>query len=181
MRDEAFDRERQVDVGRLGTDPELAALTPQWLSRAQTLRYSYQFDWLGVPIIQYPQDIVAMQEIVWSVRPDLIVETGVARGGSAIFYASMLELLALCGGAPDAEVLAVDIDIRPGNRHAIEAHPLSRRISLMQGSSTAAEIIDEVHRRAAGKERVLVCLDSNHTHAHVLDELRAYAPLVSIG
>ena len=143
--------------------------------------YSYNFSWLGRPIIQYPQDIVAMQEIIWRVQPDLILETGIAHGGSLIFSAAMLELNAACGGPADAEVLGLDIDIRAHNRAAIEAHPMFKRISMIEGSSVAPEVVEQVRRKAAGKRSVLVCLDSNHTHAHVLAELEAYAPLVTLG
>src|SRR5437763_2915273 len=134
-----------------------------------------------LPIIQYPQDILAIQEIIWSIQPDLIIETGIAHGGSLIFSASMLELNAVCGGPGDGEVLGIDVDIRTHNRDAIEAHPLFKRISMLQGSSIATEIIQEVRAKAAGRQRVLVCLDSNHTHDHVLAELRAYGPLISVG
>jgi cephalosporin hydroxylase len=144
-------------------------------------QYSYNFSWLGRPIIQYPQDIIAMQELIWSIQPDLIIETGIAHGGSLIFSASMLELNAACGGPQDAEVLGVDIDIRAHNREAIEAHPMFKRTSMIEGSSIAPEIIEQVKLKAAGKQRVLVCLDSNHTHDHVLAELEAYAPLTSVG
>ena len=122
-----------------------------------------------------------MQELIWAVQPDLIVETGIAHGGSLIFSASMLELNAACGGPADARVVGVDIDIRAHNRAAIEAHPLARRITMLQGSSVAPEIVAEVQRLAASRKRVLVALDSNHTHAHVLAELEAYAPLTSVG
>jgi cephalosporin hydroxylase len=122
-----------------------------------------------------------MQELIWSIQPDLIIETGIAHGGSLIFSASMLELNAACGGPQNAEVLGVDIDIRAHNREAIEAHPMAKRISMIQGSSIAPEVIDQVKTKASGKQRVLVCLDSNHTHDHVLAELQAYAPLTSLG
>jgi cephalosporin hydroxylase len=143
--------------------------------------YSYNFSWLGRPIIQYPQDIVAMQEIIWRVRPDLIIETGIAHGGSLIFSAAMLELNAACGGPADAGVLGIDIDIRAHNRAAIESHPMFKRISMIEGSSIEADVVARVRQQAAGKRSVLVCLDSNHTHAHVLAELHAYAPLVTVG
>jgi len=144
-------------------------------------QYSYRFSWLGRPIIQYPQDIVAMQEIIWSVQPDLIIETGIAHGGSLIFSAAMLELNAACGGNPDAAVLGIDVDIRAHNRAAIEAHPMAKRIAMLEGSSVAPEIIAEVHKRAESKRRILVSLDSNHTHEHVIAELDGYAPLTTIG
>lgn len=155
-------------------------------------KYSYNFSWLGRPIIQYPQDIVAMQELIWSIRPDLIIETGIAHGGSLIFSASMLAMLDMVDNmesdvaviAPKAskrKVLGIDIDIREHNRAAIEAHPMFSRIQMIQGSSVAPEIIGQVHAIAKDYQRVLVCLDSNHTHDHVLAELEAYAPLTSIG
>lgn len=154
-------------------------------------KYSYNFSWLGRPIIQYPQDIVAMQEIIWSIRPDLIIETGIAHGGSLIFSASMLALLDMCDAIESgmtidpknsrSKVLGIDIDIREHNRVAIEAHPMSSRIQMIQGSSIAPEIIAQVQALAKDYQRILVCLDSNHTHDHVLAELEAYAPLASIG
>ncbi|WP_368670749.1 cephalosporin hydroxylase family protein [Limnothrix sp. PR1529] len=144
-------------------------------------KYSYNFTWLGRPVIQYPQDIVAVQELIWSIQPDLIIETGIAHGGSLIFSASMLELNAACGGPQDAEVLGLDIDIREHNREAIESHPMFKRISMIQGSSIDSQVVDLVHQKATSKERILVCLDSNHTHDHVLAELEAYAPLVTPG
>ena len=136
---------------------------------------------MGRPIIQYPQDIVAMQEIIFSVKPDLIIETGIAHGGSLILYASLLELNAACGGPAEARILGVDIDIRTHNKEAIEAHPMSKRIEMVQGSSISSEIIDAVKAKAQGKQRIMVVLDSNHTHEHVLAELEAYAPLVTKG
>jgi cephalosporin hydroxylase len=144
-------------------------------------KYSYNFSWLGRPVIQYPQDIVAMQEIIWQVQPDLIIETGIAHGGSIIFYASMLELNAVCGGPKEARVLGIDIEIRSHNRKAIEEHPMFCRISMIEGSSIGSDVIELVMQKARNKERVLVCLDSNHTHQHVLSELEAYAPLTTIG
>ena len=154
-------------------------------------QYSYNFEWLGRPIIQYPQDIVAMEEIIWQVRPDLIIETGIAHGGSLIFSASMLALLDICDAIEQKKsidpskssrkVLAVDIDIRAHNREAIEAHPMASRIQMIQGSSIAPDIVDQVKKIAADYRTVLVCLDSNHTHEHVLAELKAYGPLVTKG
>lgn len=160
---------------------KLAHTAAIFMTASTTPKYSYNFSWLGRPIIQYPQDIVAMQEIIWSIQPDLIIETGIAHGGSLIFSASMLELNAACGGPQNAEVLGIDIDIRTHNRKAIEAHPMFKRIVMIQGSSIAREIITQVQAKAKDKQRVLVCLDSNHTHEHVLAELEAYAPLTSVG
>lgn len=178
---EQFKRECAEEVAVQGADVALGCASGAWVNLANARKYSYHFEWLGRPIIQYPQDIISMQETIWSVQPDLIVETGIAHGGSLIFFASMLELNAACGGPDNAEVLGVDIDIRAHNREAIEAHPMFKRISMIQGSSIAPEIIDQVKAKAAGKQRVLVCLDSNHTHDHVRAELEAYAPLTSVG
>ena len=122
-----------------------------------------------------------MQELIWSIQPDLIIETGIAHGGSLIFLASMLELNAACGGPSNASVLGIDIDIRPYNRAEIESHSMFKRIFMIQGSSTDPNVIEQVRIEAEGKQRVLVCLDSNHTHDHVLAELQMYAPLVSVG
>ena len=138
--------------------------------------YSYNFKWLGRPIIQYPQDIMAMQEIIWEVQPQLIIETGIAHGGSLIFSASMLQLL---GG--EGQVLGIDVDIRAHNRVAIEKHPMARRITMLEGSSVDEKLLEQVRKFAQGKRPVLVTLDSNHTHEHVLRELQAYAPLVTKG
>lgn len=138
-------------------------------------KYSYNFSWMGRPVIQYPQDMMAMQEIIWKVKPDLIIETGIAHGGSLIFSASMLELIG------KGEVVGIDIDIRPHNRKEIEEHPMAKRIKTIEGSSVAPEVVAQVKAMAAGKETVLVCLDSNHTHEHVLAELYAYADLTTVG
>lgn len=143
--------------------------------------YSYNFSWLGRPIIQYPQDIVAMQELIWEVKPDLIIETGIAHGGSLIFSASMLALLEICGEIEKGEVLGIDIDIRAHNKAAIEAHPMGKKITMFQGSSIDEEMIKKVHDFAKRGGKILVCLDSNHTHEHVLAELNAYASLASVG
>ncbi len=171
-----FDERNRAFIARMGQDERLAAQTRSWFESSVRHEYSYHFSWMGLPVIQYPQDLVAMQELIWEVKPDLIIETGVARGGSLIFYASMLEL---AGG--NGRVVGVDIDIRPHNRTAIEAHPMMRRITLIQGSSVAPDVVAQVRELARGCERVLVALDSNHTHAHVLAELEAYAPLVTKG
>ncbi len=163
----------------------------QWIADTAATQYSYNFSALGRPIIQFPQDMVALHEIIWEVRPDLIVETGIAHGGSLIWNASMLALLEYCDAAeagrtvdpasPAGTVLGIDIDIRAHNRTAIEAHPMAGRINMLQGSSVDPVIIDEVRAVAAKHERVLIILDSNHTHEHVLAELEAYAPLTSVG
>jgi cephalosporin hydroxylase len=176
-----FELEVQQRLDDNGRNEELKASAAAFMHASTVPKYSYNFAWMGRPIIQYPQDIVAMQEIIWRVQPDLIIETGIAHGGSLVFSASMLELNAACGGPKDARVLGVDIDIRPHNRQAIEEHPMFRRIDMIQGSSIAPEIIQQVRAKAQGKPRVLVCLDSNHTHEHVLAELHAYAMLATVG
>jgi cephalosporin hydroxylase len=175
-----FDQEVQQRIAAIGADETLKVRAAEFMEASLAPKYSYNFSWLGRPIIQYPQDMVAMQEIIWQVQPDLIIETGIAHGGSLIFSASMLELIASCTGN-QGEVLGLDIDIRPHNRAAIEAHPLFKRITMLEGSSISDDIIAQVKAKAAGKQRVLVCLDSNHTHDHVLAELEAYAPLTSVG
>jgi len=175
-----FRDECNQEINIQGQDESVNISALNFIKTANPLKYSYHFEWLGRPIIQYPQDIVAMQELIWKLQPDLVIETGIAHGGSLIFYASMLELNAVCGGYQHAEVLGIDIDIRAHNRQAIEAHPMFKRISMIQGSSIAPEIIEQVKEKAAGKQKILVCLDSNHTHDHVLAELEAYAPLVSV-
>lgn len=176
-----FQQEVKDRIDSYENDESLKSDAADFMRSSIAGRYSYNFSWLGRPIIQYPQDMVAMQELIWSIQPDLIIETGIAHGGSLIFSASMLELNAVCGGPGDALVLGVDIDIRPHNRLAIEAHPLSRRIEMIQGSSVASDVVDQVRARVEGRQRILVCLDSNHTHDHALAELQAYAPLVSVG
>lgn len=169
----------------------LAAAAHTFTVESARAKYMYNFAWLGRPIIQYPQDMVAVEEIVWQVKPDLIIETGIAHGGSLVYSASLLALLDLCEaieagttldpGCSKRRVIGIDIDIRAHNRAAVEAHPLASRIEMIQGSSIAADVVEQVRRRAQGFKRVLVCLDSNHTHDHVFAELEAYAPLTSMG
>ena len=154
-------------------------------------KYSYNFEWLGRPIIQYPQDMVAMQEIIWKVKPDLIIETGIAHGGSLILSASLLALLEYCEAQenglmldpnkPSRKVIGIDIDIREHNRRAIEEHPMSSRIEMFQGSSIDPNIVKKIHLKAKEAKCVMVCLDSNHSHEHVLAELNSYGSLVSSG
>lgn len=177
---EQFSEEVLHNISGLGADGDLHKKSIEWLNQSAKHKYTYNFKWLGRPIIQLPQDMIAMQEIIWEVKPDLIIETGIAHGGSLVFSAAMLELLAACGGG-EGEVLGVDIEIRPHNRAAIEAHPMKKRITMIEGSSSAPEIIAQVYEKARDKKRVLVILDSNHTHEHVLAELNAYAKLTTIG
>lgn len=173
---EEFRLERKRAIDGMSRDEELRRMTRAWFDRSCTHGYSYNFTWMGRPIIQYPQDIVALQEIIFRVQPDLIVETGIAHGGSLVLYASLLELL---GG--DREVVGIDVEIRPHNREALEAHPLFRRMHLIEGSSIDPAIAGRVCERARLRSRVLVVLDSNHTHAHVARELELYSPLVAPG
>ena len=160
---------------------EFEMLTGQWMEESVRQRYSYGFTWLGRPVIQYPQDLIALQELIWAVKPDLIIETGIAHGGSLVFTASVLELNAACGGPNNAAVIGIDVDIRQHNRAAIEAHPLSKRIQMVEGSSLDSNVINNVKSIAASRENILVCLDSNHTEEHVLGELDAYGLLTSVG
>ncbi len=179
---EKFRMERIEGIAEQGKDEEARRLSQAWISHPGLHQYSYNFSWLGRPIIQYPQDIVAMQELIFTVQPDLIIETGIAHGGSLILYASLLELNAMCGGQQNFSVLGIDIDIRAHNREAIEAHPIFQRghITMLEGSSIDADMVAKVHKFAAPYKRIMVLLDSNHTHEHVFSELTAYAPLVSV-
>jgi cephalosporin hydroxylase len=186
-----FTKEVADRVTGYEANDELRSAAAAFMHASTQPKYSYNFSWQGRPIIQYPQDMVAMQELIWQVKPDLIVETGIAHGGSLIFSASMLALLDMCDAVVSGQpldprvsarkVLGVDIDIRAHNRAAIEAHPMASRIQMIQGSSIAPEVVHQVHEIAADYKRVLVCLDSNHTHDHVLAELKAYASLASVG
>ncbi len=171
-----FEHQKRASIESQGRDEHLRSLSRAWFDASIPHRYTYNFTWLGRPIIQYPQDIVAMQELIWAVAPDLIVETGIAHGGSLVMYASILELL---GG--DRRMLGIDVDIRSHNRTAIETHPLAHRIEMIEGSSVDERIAEQVHEHARGRARVMLVLDSNHTHEHVLRELQLYSPLVRTG
>lgn len=176
MSSDEFESRNEAMIDAMGQDAELRTKTDQWLNHCSRYEYSYHFKWMGRPVIQFPQDLIALQEIIWETKPELIVETGVARGGSLIFYASLLELI---GG--NGRVVGIDVDIRDHNRHEIEQHPMYKRITLLDGSSTDDGILQQVRTIAADARRVLVVLDSNHTHAHVLRELQLYSPLVRAG
>jgi len=171
-----FFAEVAANIEGLKEDTDVQALSRIWLREVTRHKYAYNFTWMGRPLIQFPQDMIAMQEIVWRVRPDLIIETGVAHGGSLIYYSSLLELLGNNG-----RVIGVDIDIREHNRIELEKHPMFKRLDLIQGSSIDPAVADKVARLAEGRKSVLVVLDSNHTHDHVLNELKLYAPLVTRG
>ena len=162
-----FELERAEAIKAMGEDQELRQKSLDWMLHADKYKYTYNYSWMGRPIIKYPNDILILQEMIWSLKPDYIVETGIAHGGSIIFSASMLELLG------HGEVIAVDIDIRKHNRDEIEKHPMNKRITMIEGSSIDPEIVNAIKEKVKGK-KVLVCLDSNHTHEHVLEELRMY-------
>jgi cephalosporin hydroxylase len=151
----------------------------QWFEQSIALKYSYHFNWMGLPIIQYPQDMIAVQQIIWETKPDVIIETGIARGGSLIFHASLLELNATCGAAANAKVVGIDIDIREKNRNAINEHPMAPRIKMIEGSSVDLSVVEQVAELTREASSVMVCLDSNHSHDHVFKELEIYAPLVT--
>lgn len=171
-----FEKRNREHVRKMAEDVSLRNLTRRWFEKSSRYEYSYHFTWLGRPIIQFPQDMIAMQEIIWQVKPDLIIETGIAHGGSLIFYASVLDLIGANG-----QVLGIDIDIREHNRVEIEKHPMSKRIVMIEGSSIDDDVVRQVYDFAKGKNQILVALDSNHTHHHVLKELQSYSPLVTKG
>ena len=171
-----FEEERRLRIEGNPREADLVRASTDFMIASTRKKYSYNFTWLGRPIIQYPQDIVAMQEIVWRIRPDLIVETGVAHGGSVIFYASMMELIGQNG-----LVIGIDIEVRKHNRIEIEKHPMARRIKLIEASSVNVATSRQVEEEALKRKCVMVVLDSNHTHQHVLNELKLYSPLVSLG
>jgi cephalosporin hydroxylase len=171
-----FKQERAADIAEMAADEELKQKSLDWMLHADKYKYTYNYSWLGRPIIKYPSDIVATQQIVWDVKPDLIIETGIAHGGSLILSASLLEMI---GG--QGRVLGIDIDIREHNRKEIEAHPMMKRIDMIEGSSVADDVMAQVRAAASKAKTVMVFLDSLHTHDHVLKELELYAPLVSVG
>lgn len=172
---EAFKQERADRIAGYTNKSDLKAAASVFNEVSNREQYSYNFTWMGRPIIQYPQDMVAMQELIWRIQPDLLIETGIAHGGSLIFYASLFELIG------KGEVIGIDIDIREHNRREIEAHPMFKRITMIQGSAVDEALVAEVGKRVEGKQTVMVCLDSNHTHAHVLRELELYSPFVTVG
>ena len=188
---EAFKSEVESNIESLGSDADQKALALQWMMAISPHRYTHNFQWLGRPIIQFPQDMVAVQQLIWDVKPDLVIETGIAHGGSLILSASLLAMLDLTeclesGNVYDPakssrKVVGVDIDIREHNKEAVENHPFARYISMVEGSSISEDTIEKVSTIAASYNRVMVFLDSNHTHDHVLAELEAYAPLTSKG
>jgi len=186
-----FQKEIQNRIEFMSKDAKIQKASSSFMTSSTAPKYSYNFLWQGRPIIQYPQDIVAMQEIIWEVKPDLIIETGIAHGGSLILYASMLSLIETAEALEKSEsynpanskrkVLGIDIDIRDHNKKAIDSHPMSNWIEMIEGSSIDLDVINQVKSIAMNYNNIIVLLDSNHTHDHVLAELEAYASLVSIG
>lgn len=186
-----FEKDVEARLAEAAGNRPMQAAAAALMEQSIAAKYSYNWFWLGRPIIQYPQDICALQELVWRLRPDVIVETGIAHGGSLVLSASLLALVDLCEAAeqgtvldpahPKRRVVGVDIDIRPHNRAAIEAHPMANRITMFQGSSTDKDVVDQVRAAVGDAKTVMVCLDSNHTHDHVLAELQHYAPMTSVG
>jgi len=172
---EQFKLERKKNINKVGQNKKLKKIALNFFINSWRQKYSYNFDWLGRPIIQIPQDIVALQEIIWRVKPDLIIETGIAHGGSLIFYASLLELIG------KGEVLGIDIDIREHNRKEIEKHKMFKRIKMIEGSSVDETVVKQVKKIVKKHKKVMVCLDSLHTHSHVLNELNLYSKFVSKG
>ncbi|WP_319470210.1 cephalosporin hydroxylase family protein [uncultured Pseudodesulfovibrio sp.] len=168
-----FENQRKQRIDEQGANAPLKDASDEFMRHSISSGYSYNFQWFGRPIIQYPQDIMAMQEIIWEVQPDIIIETGIAHGGTVLFYASLLQLL---GG--DRKLISIDIDIREHNRKEIESHPMFRNVELLEGSAIDEELVASVFEKAKGYENPLVVLDSNHTHEHVLREMELYSPLV---
>jgi len=175
MLDKEFEQRNKKMIKKMGKNPTLKKLSNKWLMESSLDEYSYHFRWLGLPIIQFPQDIVGLQEIIWTLKPDLIIETGIARGGSLIFSASILQLIG------KGSVLGIDIDIRKENKENIMKHPLKKRIRMIEGSSIEQSTINKVTKFAKNKKTIMVILDSNHSHDHVLAELKAYSKLVTKG
>ena len=172
---QAFVEERAQRVSSNKNNESLQEAAVAFNVESNRAQYSYNFSWMGRPIIQYPQDMIAMQEIIWEIKPDYIIETGIAHGGSLIYYASLLELIG------HGEVIGIDIDIREHNRKEIEAHPMIKRIKMFQGSSIDKLKVEEIKTLIGDNKKIIVCLDSNHTHEHVMSELELYSPFVSFG
>ena len=174
-KDQKFERRNKKFINSMSKDKDLQKLSDKFFMACHKHEYSYHFTWLGLPIIQYPQDIIAMQEIIWKVKPDLIIETGIARGGSLLLSASILELIG------NGTVLGIDIDIREFNKKNIKKTKLAKRISMIQGSSIDKKVVSQVKKFAKGKKRILIFLDSDHSFEHVLEELKLYSSLVKRG
>lgn len=186
-----FSAEVLRNIESSARDGDLLDLSNRWIQKIIPYNYAHNFSWLGRPILQIPQDIYAVQELIWNLKPDLVIETGIAHGGSLILSASMLALLDYCDAVERGEILnplkskrcvvGIDIEIRSHNRKAIEMHPMEHLIQMIEGSSVAPDVVEQVQAIAKDFKKILVFLDSNHTHEHVLAELKAYAPLTSVG
>ena len=174
-KDLKFEKRNKRFVDSMSKDPIVKKLSDKWLIACHKYEYSYHFTWLGLPIIQYPQDIIAIQEIIWKVKPDLVIETGIARGGSLLLSASILELIG------HGTVLGIDVDIREFNKKNTKKSHLIKRISMIQGSSTDKKVVNQVKKFAKGKKRILIFLDSDHSFEHVLTELKSYSSLIKKG
>tara|TARA_B100000780_G_C21075203_1_gene432813 strand:+ start:257 stop:1006 length:750 start_codon:yes stop_codon:yes gene_type:complete len=172
----SFNEERKDSIRSIRHDKELLEKSIDWMIHADKYKYTYNFSWMGRPVIKFPADMIVQQELMWKLKPDLIIETGIAHGGSIVFSASMLEMMGI-----DGEVVGIDIDIRSHNRELIESHPMNKRITMYEGSSTDRKIIEKVKKHTIGKKTVLVILDSLHSHEHVLNELQLYTPFVTPG
>jgi len=175
MDDKEFERQNIKFISQMSKDKKFQEKTRAWFKDSWKYEYQYHFKWLGRPILQFPQDIIATQELIWKIKPDLIIETGIARGGSIIFSASILELIG------KGEVIGIDIDIRTYNKREIEKHKMMERIKMIQGSSISKKVINQVYKIAKNKKKIMVFLDSNHSHKHVLEEMKAYSKLVKKG
>lgn len=173
---QSFSDERNADIQRMGADQEFRNKSIEWMIHADRYKYTYNYTWMGRPIIKFPNDMVIQQELMWELKPDLVIETGIAHGGSIIFTASMMEMMGI-----DGEVVGIDVDIRPHNRKEIEAHPMMKRITMYEGDSVSDAMVDRVRTHTKDKRCVMVILDSLHSHDHVYKELLAYAPMTTLG
>lgn len=171
-----FQMQREADVEAMGQDSELREKSIEWMIHADKYKYTYNYNWMGRPIIKFPNDMVIQQEIMWELKPDLVIETGIAHGGSIIFTAAMMEMMGIEG-----EVVGIDIDIREHNKDEILNHPMNKRITMYEGNSVSPDMVERVRRHTEGKSTVMVILDSLHSHDHVYKELKAYADMTSIG
>tara|TARA_R110002096_G_scaffold16898_2_gene57704 strand:+ start:34667 stop:35410 length:744 start_codon:yes stop_codon:yes gene_type:complete len=171
-----FFDEREADIAAMGADKELRQKSLDWMLHADKYKYTYNYTWMGRPIIKYPNDMIVQQEMMWELKPDLIIETGIAHGGSIIYTASMMEMMGIQG-----EVVGIDVDIRDHNRKAIEDHPMMKRITMYEGDSVAPDMVEKVRKHTEGKKCVMVILDSLHSHEHVYKELLAYAEMTTVG
>ena len=172
---EEFEEQKKSRIAGYGKDHEFQALCKDFVKKSCFNQYTYNFSWMGRPIIQFPQDMIVMQELIWEIQPDLIIETGIAHGGSLVYYASIMELIG------KGRIIGVDVEIRDHNLKAMEEHPMFKRIKMIEGSSIDKKIVKKIFKLAERKKKILVLLDSSHTHSHVLEELKSYSPLVKKG